>query len=265
LEDAALTERVSDWSGEDYARVSGLQRSVAEDAIAGLGFAGRERVLDVGCGDGFLTHTIAGMVPDGYVVGLDPSRGMIASALAIPIAVESGPRFVRADARRLPFVEQFDVVVSFNALHWVPEQREALAEIASVLHPRGRVLIQVVCASDRASLESVAMQLCRSPRWARWFDGFAAPFVHVDPVSYGELAASAGLTVTSLSVADREWDFRSRKQFEAWCTVGTTAWTDRLHIEDRPRFVDELVRTYETVAGRPGVFRFTQMRAELRR
>ena len=70
---------------------------------------------------------------------------------------DSGPWFVVADARRLPFGPHFDAVVSFNALHWVREQQQALAEIASVLRPGGRVLIQVVCAGQRASLESVVM------------------------------------------------------------------------------------------------------------
>jgi trans-aconitate 2-methyltransferase len=256
---------VADWSGEDYARVSGLQRTMASDAVARLAFTGTERVLDVGCGDGFITRSIAGMVSGGYVVGVDPSPGMIAAAHAIPADAQAGPWFVRADVRRLPFGEQFDVVVSFNALHWVPEQRQALAEIATVAHPGARVLIQVVCAGERTSLESVAMAISRRPAWAAWFDGFTAPYVHVKPAGYGELAASAGLHVEALTVADREWDFGSRQRFAQWCAVGSSAWTDRLDPADRPRFVGEMVRAYEAVSGRRGLFRFTQMRAELRK
>ena len=109
------------------------------------------------------------------------------------------------------------------------------------------------------------MTVCRRPGWASAFDGFAAPFIHVAPAGYGELAASAGLTLTDLTVTDREWDYGSRDKFEQWCAVGTTAWTDRLPTADRARFVDELVDSYEPVAGRPGLFRFTQMWAELRR
>jgi trans-aconitate 2-methyltransferase len=256
---------VSDWSGKDYSRVSGLQRAVAEGAVAGLVFSGEEWVLDVGCGDGFITHAIAGMVPGGDVIGVDPSARMVATAHAIPVKAKSGPRFVRADARRLPFGAHFDVVVSFNALHWVPEQRQALAEVASVLKPSGRALIQMVCATDRTSVEALTMELTQHPRWAPCFAGFTAPFVHVDPARYAELAASAGLTLNTVTVTDREWDFGSREQFAAWCTVGTSAWTDRLKPEDRPRFVDELVRAYEGVSGRPGLFRFAQMRADLSR
>jgi trans-aconitate 2-methyltransferase len=256
---------VTDWSGEDYARISSLQRAMIEEAKAALVLADGDRVLDVGCGDGHLTHEMAGMVPAGCAIGVDPSKRMIRSARSAGTPTKAGPWFVIADARRLPFGEQFDVVVSFNALHWVPEQRQTLRQIKSVLRPGGRALIQVVCAGERPSLEAVAMKSCQSPRWAAWFEGFAAPFIHVEPAGYGELAASAGLTLAKLTVTDREWDYGSRNGFEQWCAVGCTAWTDRLPVEQRDRFIDELVVAYEPVAGRAGLFRFTQMRAELRR
>jgi trans-aconitate 2-methyltransferase len=256
---------VTDWSGEDYARLSSLQRAMIEDAKASLVLADGDLVLDVGCGDGYLTHEMAAMAPAGCVVGIDPSRRMIAAARAAGIPAASGPRFVAADARLLPFGAHFDVVVSFNALHWVPEQRQALLQIASVLKPGGRALIQVVCAGDRPSLEAVAMQTCQNPRWASLFDGFSAPFIHVAPDGYAELAASAGLTLMTLTVTDRQWDHGSRNAFARWCAVGCTAWTDRLPAGDRGRFIEELVAAYEPVVGGAGLFRFTQMRAELNR
>jgi trans-aconitate 2-methyltransferase len=260
-----LTVRVTDWSGQDYSKISSLQRAMIEEAMASLVFADGDRVLDVGCGDGHLTHEMARMVSSGCAIGVDPSKRMIATAHAAGAPTMSGPWFVIADARRLPFGEHFDVVVSFNALHWVPEQQQALRQIASVLRPGGYAVIQVVCAGERQSLEEVAMQTCRSPGWASLFDGFAAPFVHVEADAYGELAASAGLTLTNLTVTDREWNYGSRTGFRQWCAVGTTAWTDRLPVEDRGLFVDALVDAYEPVAGRTALFRFTQMRAELRR
>ncbi|WNG90798.1 class I SAM-dependent methyltransferase [Mycobacterium sp. ITM-2016-00318] len=256
---------MADWSGEDYAKISSLQRAMIEEAKVGLDLGASDRVLDLGCGDGYLTRAIARMVPRGYVAGADPSRRMIATAHAAAAPTASGPWFVLADARLLPFGECFDLVVSFNALHWVPEQRQALSQIAAVLRPRGRALIQVVCAGERKSLETVAMEACRDPRWAERFKGFAAPFVHVDPADYGALASSAGLTLENLTVSDREWDYGSRSAFRQWCAVGTTAWTDRLPPADRERFVDGLVDAYQDVVGGPGLFRFMQMRAELRR
>ena len=256
---------VADWSGADYGRVSGLQRSVANETLADLVLSGSEWVLDIGCGDGFLTREIAARLPNGFIVGVDASPRMVSAAHDADPSAPAGPQFVRADARRLPFGVSFDMAVSFNALHWVPQLDQALSEIAGVLRQDGRALIQMVCAGSRPSIESTAMLLASSPRWAEHFRGFTAPFVHVDPAEFAALADRCGLRVTTLSVRDREWDFGSRPQFTAWCAVGITAWTDRLAAADRPAFVDDLVAAYEPVAGRLGLFRFMQMRAELRR
>ena len=255
---------MTDWSGRDYAEVSGLQRTMVNEAIAGLEFSEDERVLDVGCGDGFLIRAVAGMVPGGYAVGADASPRMIATAHAAAAPTESGPWFVVADARRLPFGPHFDAVVSFNALHWVREQQQALAEIASVLHPGGRVLIQVVCAGQRASLESVAMSVCHSPPWARWFDGFVAPFVHVDPAAFGDLAASAGLTLEDMTVTDRNGISVPGPRLSA----GARSVRQPGPIACRSRIAtgSSATRCAPTNgAGRQGLFRFTQMRATLRR
>jgi trans-aconitate 2-methyltransferase len=254
---------MTEWSGSDYAGISTLQQTMAEEAVATVPFAGNEQVLDVGCGDGHVTRMIAGMVPDGYVVGIDPSRGMLGEAMRGECPGPSGPSFARADVRDLPFAQDFDVAVSFNALHWVPQQQRALKQIASVVRPGARVLIQVVCAGERPSVEAVAMTLCDRPHWAPRFTGFSAPFIHVHPEYFGELATRAGLSVAELTVTDRQWDFGTRERFSRWCAVGSAAWTDRLTGDEQTRFVEELVSAYQAVSGQPGLFRFTQMRAGL--
>ncbi|BBZ28666.1 SAM-dependent methyltransferase [Mycolicibacterium madagascariense] len=257
---------MTDWDGEAYARRSELQRAMIDEAMSGLTFRATDRVLDIGCGDGFLIAAIARLAPDGLVVGADPSRRMVAAADASVASRRSGPRFVIADARALPFDGGcFDAVVSFNALHWVPQQDVALRQIAAVLRPGGSVTVQLVCAGPRRSLEDVTMDATRAPRWASWFDGFTAPFVHPDPHAFADLARAAGLAVDDVTVADRQWDFGSREAFTQWSAMGSTAWTDRLPEDRRAAFVNEQIDGYEPLAGAPGLFRFMQMRARLHR
>ena len=285
---------MADWDGAGYERISGLQRRLARDALDGLEFRPDERVLDVGCGDGYLTRVIASRLPGGSVVGVDASPRMIEVARSRPDPSGADVRFLVADARDLPFTDEFDTVVSFNALHWVADrsaepggppviaagprvddpatqepdrsaraQVVALTAIARSLRPDGRVVVQQVCAGPRRSLEQTAMRACAEPRWAAAFTGFAAPFVHVDPAGYPTLAARAGLRVTSRRVADLSWDFGSRASFTDWCTIGFADWTARLPPAQVAGWVDDVVDAYQAEVGEPGLFRFLQMRAEL--
>src|SRR4029453_11390928 len=125
----------------------------------------------------------------------------------------AGVRFAVGDVLTMDYRGEFDAVVSFNALHWVHDQRAALTRIRDALRDGGWALIQVVCQGDRPSLESVAMQTCASPPWDRYFAGFPPPFVHVDPATYAALAAAAGLRVVDADVTDRTWDFDTPEDF----------------------------------------------------
>src|SRR5262245_54755780 len=170
---------MTEWHASDYHRQSGLQQAMAEEQLARLTLSGSERVLDVGCGDGKITAEIAARVPRGSVLGVDPSHDMIAFAsgrFAPP--AHANLRFEVADARRLPYRDEFDLVVSFNALHWVPEQDAALGSIRAALKPTGRALLRMVPAGQRESLEDVIEEVRQRPRWAAYFPLFQKPHVH---------------------------------------------------------------------------------------
>ncbi len=254
---------MTDWDGKGYEQISDLQRHLAERTLSGLVFDGDEHLLDVGCGDGYVTRAIAARLPHGSVVGIDASPRMIEAAVARPDPAGAVVRFEVADVRAMPFVDEFDVVVSFNTLHWLVDQQAALSAIARACKPDGRVIIQVVCAGPRPSLEQLAMAVCARPKWRSVFAGFAAPFIHVEPAEYPPIAAAAGLVVTSQTVEDISWDFGSRAAFARWCTVGFADWTARLDAGSIGSWVDEVVDDYQALVGRPGLFRFMQMRAEM--
>ena len=253
-----------DWDGEGYEQISDLQRWLAGRALAAMQLRGNERVLDVGCGDGYVSRLLAAELPNGSVTGVDASPRMIEVARSRPAPAGARLRFEERNVLDLPFSDEFDLVVSFNALHWVVDQQAALARLAAAATPDGSVVVQVVCAGPRRSVEQVALQVCATERWRAAFTGFPVPFVHVDPQTYPELAASAGLSVTELTVDALEWDFGSREAFSRWCTVGFADFTARLAPADVPAWVAEVVDDYEAVAGRPGLFRFLQLHAVLR-
>lgn len=108
-----------------------------------LGVAPGERVLDVGCGSGAVTRTLARRVaPGGRAIGVDTSPALL--KVARELADESGfgavIEFKECDCRALPFPDaSFDAVVAATTLSHVPDVGRALAEMVRVARPGGRV------------------------------------------------------------------------------------------------------------------------------
>ena len=106
--------------------------------------------LDVGSGPGNVTASLARAAgPDGLALGVDISEPMLARA----VRNEAGPQvgFIKADAQRLPLRDStVDVAVSTAVLQLVPDPAAALAEIARVLRPGGRLAVMVPTAGRLA-------------------------------------------------------------------------------------------------------------------
>jgi SAM-dependent methyltransferase len=113
-------------------------------ALEMLSIASGDRVLDVGCGPGNFARDFAAAAGDGLVVGLDASASMLATA--VREGGDANVAYVRGDACTLPFRDaSFDAVCCFAALYLIEEPLRALAEIARVLAPGGRVALLSSC------------------------------------------------------------------------------------------------------------------------
>lgn len=255
---------MADWDGALYEKVNALQRWLASRSLAGLELRGDERLLDVGCGDGGVTVLLAERLPTGSVLGIDASPRMVDTARERAV-VGGRLQFEAGDVLSMPFVAEFDAIVSFNVLHWVPDQRRAFGRIGAALRPDGWALLQFVCGGARPSLEATAMEICHTERWQAWFDDFSPPFVHPTPDEVRATADAAGLQATEFTVDDLTWDFGTPPDFTRWCRVGFSAWTARLPDgATADAFVADVADAYAEVTGSGHLFRFLQLRTVLR-
>lgn len=111
-------------------RYDGRWRAVADDMAATYNLQAGQKVLDVGCGKGFLMHDLAEAVPGLEVSGHDLSQYAIDNAKE-----EVCGKISQGCASKLPYPDNyFDLVISINTLHnlQAPELFCALQEIERV-------------------------------------------------------------------------------------------------------------------------------------
>jgi ubiquinone/menaquinone biosynthesis C-methylase UbiE len=170
--DRATQERLADvleMRTDDPRQVAMWQAYLSE-----IDFPPAAQVLEIGCGTGAVSRTLAQWPGVAQVRGVDPSTVFIAKARALADGIPN-LSFEEGDGRSLAFdAEAFDVVVVHQTLSHVPQPERLVAEAFRVLRPRGWLAVfdgdyatATVATGDRDPLETCA-------------DAFRTHFVH-DP------------------------------------------------------------------------------------
>ncbi len=111
-------------------RYDGRWRKVADAMVAAYGLKAGMRVLDVGCGKGFLLHDLTEACPGIEVAGIDISSYAIEHAMA-----RVKPFLQTGTAAKLPYPDRsFDLIISITTLHnlFIYDLWSALQEIERV-------------------------------------------------------------------------------------------------------------------------------------
>lgn len=152
-------------------RYDGRWRKVADAMVAHYNIKPGQRILDVGCGKGFLLYDFTQAVPGVEVAGIDVSRYAVEHARE-----EVKPHLSLGTAARLPFEDKsFDLVISINTLHnlYCYDLDAALREMERV----GRRHKYLCVESYRNEEEKVNLMywqftcemFCTPAEWEWWF------------------------------------------------------------------------------------------------
>src|SRR5260370_10528754 len=128
----------------------GRWRAVARDMIAHYGLKAGMKVLDVGCGKGFLVKDIMLECPGLEAFGLDISLYAILKA-----PPELAGRLHLGSGEKLPFPDKsFDAVICLNTIHNFPRARavKALAEVERVSKGKSFVVVDSYLNAEQKAL-----------------------------------------------------------------------------------------------------------------
>ncbi len=201
--------RSTDWDAKLYDNAAGFVTAYGGAVLDLLEPVPGERILDVGCGTGHLTHEI--QLKGTKVVGIDASPNMIQQARVAYPDIE----FVQADASNFSFDEPFDAIFSNAALHWVTDAENAVKCMSRALKPGGRFVIEMGGKGNINKLITALFQAlkqfnCHDARH-RWF------FPSIG--EYGTLLERHGIEPTSAWLFDRLTKLEGENAIVDWFTI----------------------------------------------
>ena len=185
-------QRAQKWSVSGYERNARFVAELGSPLIGILNPVEGERILDVGCGDGFLTEKIS--EAGATVVGVDTSKDLLDAARARGVSAQE------MDGQRLEFVEEFDAVFSNAALHWMPDAGGVAAGVARALKSGGRFVGEFGGHGNVAAIVSAIYGALRINGLQSEFEN---PWFFPTAEEYGSLLEQHGFRVQEIALLPR--------------------------------------------------------------
>jgi trans-aconitate 2-methyltransferase len=197
------------WDPEQYQRFQRERAAPFADVLALVARRPGLRVIDLGCGTGELTRALADALPESDVTGLDSSSEMLAKAAK---HARPGLRFVHGTVEdftygegsgatrgvseaavppRMPGDNEWDLIFSHAALHWVAHHRALVPRLVGQLRPGGQLVVQLPSNAEHPTQTHLRRAAAESP-FAEALGGWSYDWPVLTINDYGELLHRAG-------------------------------------------------------------------------
>jgi len=171
-----LQKEFNRWAEEGRGEeMEAHHRPVTDPMLGLIELRPDERVLDVGCGSGWLARQIAALIPQGSVVGIDVSDEMVRRAQAGSKGIPN-VTFLAGTAEKIPWQDAaFTRAVSVESAYYWPDPPRGLAEIFRVLAAGGSAWILINYYRDNPHCHqwgaqySIPAHLLWAEEWAGLF------------------------------------------------------------------------------------------------
>ncbi|MBE1574056.1 class I SAM-dependent methyltransferase [Amycolatopsis roodepoortensis] len=195
------------WAEHD-ARYDAVNSGFNEFLFEAAGIGERDRVLDIGCGNGQVTRLAAVRAPLGGATGIDLSAPMLATARARAEAEGvANVAFEQGDVQVFPFEDAvFDVALSRFAVTFFADPVAAFANVRRALKPGGRLAFLCMTALAGTDLGTVFGALAPFLPTPTGEDG-TGPTAFADPARVRSVLTGAGFRDVACDrvEADQVW------------------------------------------------------------
>ena len=223
------------WNTSQYAHQGRFVADLAGGVFDLLAPRPGERILDLGCGDGALTTTIA--AAGAHVMGVDSSPSMVESARSLGLDVRL------ASGDELAFDSEFDAVFSNAALHWMRNQDKVLAGVYRALKPGGRFVAEMGGHGNIAAIAvAIAAVVQRFGLDAHTLEHNYFP----TPGRYARQLEAAGFTVDQIALIPRPTPLPD-SGMRGWLETFRKGLFEQLPEQHRQQAIEQTVALLEPV------------------
>jgi trans-aconitate methyltransferase len=213
------------WEPDSYARNARFVAELATPVVELLAPVKGERILDLGCGDGYLTAQLVDL--GCLVLGVDASFAQVKGARKRGLDAEV------MDAQSLDFKAEFDAVFSNATLHWMKDPDAAIDSVWRALKPGGRFVGE--CGG-----EGCVLKICDALAIALSKRGVAIesvnPWYFASSAEYRERLEKRGFIVESIAVFPRPTPLPS--DIRTWLETFAENFMSTLPADTRGNFLD---------------------------
>jgi len=156
------------WDAEQYSKFSRERSRPFDDLMGQVTAEHPESIVDLGCGPGGLTRSLADRWPGARVLGVDNSPDMLEKAR--PLAIPGRLEFVRADIAHWMADGPIDLLVSNAALHWLGVHEALFTRLVAMLSPAGTLAVQMPDRFQTPSQDAIEAA-ASDPRWRSLLEG----------------------------------------------------------------------------------------------
>lgn len=215
------------WDPEIYAQNARFVSDLGEPLLGILSLQPKERILDLGCGDGALSEKVRSSGCTLYAVD--------ASFAQIKAAKKRGLQAVVMDGQQLAFKQFFDAVFTNAALHWMKQPEKVVAGVWRTLKPGGRFVGEFGGKGNVLKIRAALYAALRR----RGVDPEAIdPWYYPSPEEYSALLRQIGFTVQTVELIPRPTPLPG--DLLVWLDIFAQPFTNSVDKRERQTFLNEV-------------------------
>jgi trans-aconitate methyltransferase len=202
-----------EFDGKKYEKASAHQKEWGNNIISEFNLSGNEKILDLGCGNGALTAELAKLVPNGMVLGIDASQGMLKAANEKELP---NLTFQLMDINNLNLSEKFDIIFSNATLHWVTDHNRLWCNIKNIISENALIRFNFAADGNCSTFFKVIKQAMVFEEFKKYFSKFVWPWYMPSIDEYKSLLSSFSFSETKVWEENKDRYFPDKDTIVGW-------------------------------------------------